>query len=205
MPLTGLRLIFLITAFIGGCFIVAAQRPASEPAQSFATASIFEGGNEKAAPEFKPVTIDPVRQARGDVPRDADTGSGKSAPGLVNRPDRNDVVSVAVNEKDRGARNEVAAKTVRVNKHPRKAHNPRHRTRTAKAYVKRHHRALTKTHKRKRAVVKAKRRKLAVKKRVKKRRRMLHTTRALRRVKKRKFKPLPPPVWIGCADFGGMW
>ncbi len=205
MPLTGLRLILLIVAFIGGCFYIASHRPAIEPAQSFAAASIVEGSGEKAAAEFKPVAVDPVRQSGGDVPLDANASGGKGAPGLVNGPHRNDVVGVAVNEKDGRPRNKVAAKAARLDQHPRKAHNARHRARTAKAHVKRHHRALTKPHKRKRAVVKAKRRKFAVKKRVKKRSRRLHAAPALRRVAKRKFKPLPAAVWVGCADFGGVW
>jgi len=205
MSLTGSRLILLIGAFIGGCFYISAQRPAFETLPSLATASVLEGAGQEAPAKVQAVTVNPVRQAGGNVPLNANAGGGQSDTGLVKGLDRNNVVGVAMNEKDGRPRDEIASKPSRLDQHPRKAGNGSHRTRTAEADVKRHHRALAKADKRKRTVVKAQRRKLAVKKSIKKGRRLLHTAPALARVSKRKLKPLPSPVWVGSADFWRVW
>lgn len=203
MSLTGKRLILLIGLFMFSCFYMASQRsPLQNP---FAAASMVEGVGQETAAKIEPVAVNPVGKTGANVPLNRNVDSAKSSTGLVNSLDRKDVVSVAVNEKNRGAGKDVGSKTAGLDKQAGKADDSRHLPVAAKAGVKSHHGSLAKAHKGKVAVVKAKRHKLAVKEGVKHRRRAHRATPALPRVAKRKLKPLPATVWISPTDFWRMW
>jgi hypothetical protein len=170
-----------------------------------ALTAAVESVHQEPPRKVEAVAIDPVRQAGADMPLDGNVDGAESAAGLRKGFDGNDVVAVPVDKQDGGARNNIGGQILRSGEHPRKADDPRHRTRTAKADVKRHHRALAKADKRKRVVRKAKIRKLVVQKSVKRRRRMANPAPALRRVTKRKLKPLAAAKRVTGAGLGCMW
>lgn len=194
MALTGFRLTVLICLFVSTALCVTARQTASRPpvAPLFATAATVENLGEESPGKVQPVTIDPVGQAGAHMPLDGHVDAAQGVARLVKRLDRNDVVAVAVGKQDGRARHDVGRKMLRTGDKPRKAHNARHRTRAARAYVKRHHGALTKAHKRKRIVRKAVSRKLIVQKRVKSRRRVVYAAPTLSRIAKRQIEPLTP-------------
>lgn len=219
MSLTGFRLILLIALFIGACLFITAQQTgvidvtAQQPAgvgtpvassASLAPAAL-KSVDQKAPAKVEPLVVDPVPQARTNVPLDGNLSGGKGNAGVVKGADRNDFVGVAVNEKNGGARSDVAAKPAGLDQHPGKADNGGSRTQTAQANVKPHHRPLAEPDQSKGAVVQAKRRKLAVKEGIKKRRRSLHAAPALSRVARRKLKPLAAPKWVSPTDFWRVW
>lgn len=231
MRLTGFRLILLLCLFVSTTFYVAAryapreQAPlpgaiasgavfeaaaitgtaASEtvplPERSVVRAAALESVLQETAGEIEPGLVDAVGQAGPDMPLDGHLKAPEDVARLVESLDRNDVVAVTVNEQHGAARNDVGGEVLRARKQSRKADNARQRPRTAKAHVKRHHRALTKAHKRHRLVRKAKAGKLLGQKRVKRRRRMTNPAPAFARIPKRQLKPLAAAKRVPCTEF----
>ena len=180
-----------------------APRPAVPP--SVAVTAAVEGVDQEPARKVEPVPVDPVRQAGADMPLDGNAGPAQDTTGLRKGLYGDDVVALAVDKQDGRPRNDVGRKVLRAGKQPRKAHDTRHRTRAAKAGVKRHHRALAKADKRKRFLAKAKIRKLAVQKRVKRRRRLANPAPALTRIAEGEFKPLPTAEWVTGTGIRSVW
>lgn len=205
MALTGYRLILLIGLFIISCFYISSQKTIPTKNDGFAAASMLEGVSKKPATKTEAVAVNPVREARTSVPSDGNVSAAKGDTGLVNGVNGNNVVNLAMNEKDGRARNDVAHKAGGLNEQPRIAENSRHLTGTPKANVKRHHGALAKPNERQSAVIKPKVRKFVVQKGVKSRRRLQRSAPALLRVSKRKFKPLPSSEWISPTRFWSVW
>jgi hypothetical protein len=185
-------------------FVIASEPAAPSPPRPAGLAAAGAPAKrvgQEAPRKVEPVTVDAVRQPPADVPLDRNAGAAKDAPGLSERVDGNNVVAVAVDKENGRARNDVGGQVLGAGKKAGKAYNTRHRLRTAKARVKRHHRALAKANQRKRIVRKAKARKLVVQKRVKSRRRLVHAAPAFARVPKRKFEPLASTEGVGSTWF----
>ena len=179
--------------------------PAPSAPPSVAVTAAVEGVHQEPARKVEPVPVDPVRQAGADMPLDGNAGPAQDTTGLRKGLYGDDVVALAVDKQDGRPRNDVGRKVLRAGKQPRKAHDTRHRTRAAKAGVKRHHRALAKADKRKRFLAKAKIRKLAVQKRVKRRRRLANPAPALTRIAEGEFKPLPTAEWVTGTGIRSVW
>jgi hypothetical protein len=205
MALTGYRLILLISLFIISCFYISSLKTNPPKSDAYTAASMLESVSKEPAPKAKAVAVNPVREARTSVPPDGNVSTGKGNAGLVNSLNGNNVVNLAMNEKDGGARNDVAHKTGGLNEQARKADDGRHLTGTTKPNVERHHSALAKANERKRAVIKPKVGKLVVQKSVKHRRRLQRSAPTLVRVSKRKLKPLTSSEWISPTRFWSMW
>lgn len=199
MVLTGFRLILLICLFVFTALTITARQTAYREAPRLVAAATVESRHEEPPRQVEPIGVDAVRQAGADMPLQGDVQPAENSPSLPERLDRNDVVAIAVNQENGRAGDNVASQIVRPGKKARKANDRRHRARTAKPHVKRHHRALAKANKRKRLVRKAKLGKPLVKKRIKARGRMADTAPALLRVSKRKLKPLPPAKRVSRA------
>lgn len=198
MTLTGFRLIVLICAFSCTALYVTAYQTASRDAALLAVASeaslltaaappaaAVEDAAQERPREIEAVIVDAVRQTSADMPLQGNVEAAQDTAGLAQRLDGNDVVAVAVNQENGGARSDVGGQVLGAGHQAGKAHNASNRPGAAKPHVKRHHRALTKADKRKRLVLKAKARKLLVQKRIKRRRRVAHAAPPLTGIAKR--------------------
>ena len=204
MALTGYRLILLIGLFIISCFYISSLN--TMPTKSdFTAASMLEGINKKPATKTEAVTVNPVRETRTGVPSDRNVSAAKSDTSLVNGVNGNNVVDLAMNEKDGGTRNDVTHKASGLNEQSRIANNGSHLAGAPKPNVKSHHGALAKADESKRTVIKSKAVKLVVQKSVKNRRRLQRTAPPLVRVSKRKLEPLTSSEWVSPTRFWSMW
>jgi hypothetical protein len=202
MVLTGFRLIVLICLFVVSALTLTARQTAYRETPRLVAAATVESPQEEVPRQAEPVAVDTVGKAGTDVPLQRDVKPAEDIPSLPERLDRNDVVAVTVDQKDGGTGNNVAAQVLGTGEKTRKADNRRHRARSAKPHVKRHHRALAKANKRKRIVRKAKGRKFAVQKRVKRWRSVAYTTPTFAWVAEGKLEPLPSAKRISRAGLG---
>lgn len=130
--------------------------PAEQPSQAPAVvASAAEIAAEKLPGNPEPPLVDPVPQPIGNVPFDGNPGLPQDGSRLVKSLDRDNLVVAPVKKKHRRARSHIRAKMLSSSHHTGKANYRRHRTRAAKAYVKRHHRALAKARERQCCIVEA--------------------------------------------------
>jgi hypothetical protein len=191
MVLTGFRLILLICLFVFSALALTARQTAYRETPRLVAAATIESPHEEPPRQVEPVAVDAVGEAGTDMPLQGNVQTAESIPSLPERLDRNDVVAVAVDQKDGRTGDNVPSQVLGAGKKAGKAHNPRYRARTAKPNVKRHHRALAKANKRKRLVRKAKPSKFAVQKRVKRWRSVAYTAPTLAWIAEGQLEPLP--------------